>query len=322
MLEMFAAQLTGAVLAAPASLQNALDLHSQDPTSFIWVAFDAGDEQEINLVSQALCLHELVVEDLLHDHRASRLERHGQTTLTVKTAHLDAQGDLHNGEVVVCVGDRFLLSVCHGEHSDLSAVRTRLKERPHLVEHGPSAVLYAILNHLIDEYEPVVQSFDQAIQALEEQVFSDHPGDVTERVYALKRQVLELHRGVAPLEGPMDLLANPAEDPAQGEVARYFADARSRVLRINQQVEHFRELLNSVLDVNMTQVGIRQNEDMRKISAWAAIALLPAAVVGFFGMNFQHMPMLTWYIGWPLVAAATALVCFVLWRRFRRAGWL
>jgi magnesium transporter len=295
------------------------------PTKFVWIGLKQPSPEEFESVAQEFHLHELAVEDAIKAHQRPKLEVYGHTLFVVlKTAcYIDETEDVETGEILLFVGDGFIVSVRHGEASDLHGVRTQAEERGDLLRCGTSAVLHAIIDRVVDDYEPVLAGIEDDIEEVEQQVFSPSRSNVTERIYKLKREVLELHRATAPLADPLNRLASGAyDDIVHDDIREYFRDVYDHVLRANETVDGFREMLNGILDANAAQVGVRQNDDMRKISAWVAIAAVPTALAGIYGMNFEHMPELHWRFGYPAAIVAMVLICLLLWRQFKRVGWL
>jgi magnesium transporter len=299
---------------------------SGDGSKFVWIGLKEPSAEEFESVAREFRLHELAVEDAIKAHQRPKLEVYEDTLFVVlKTAcYVDETEDVETGEILLFVGDGFIVSVRHGEASDLHGVRTRAEqERGDLLRCGTSAILHAIIDKVVDDYEPVLAGIEDDIEEVEQQVFSPSRTNVTERIYKLKREVLELHRATAPLVDPLDRLAMHAfEDIVHDDMREYFRDVYDHVLRANETVDGFREMLNGILDANAAQVGVRQNDDMRKISAWVAIAAVPTAIAGIYGMNFEHMPELTWEFGYPAALLLMAAVCFLLYRNFKRVGWL
>jgi magnesium transporter len=220
------------------------------------------------------------------------------------------------------VNPQFLISVRHGDPSPLKQVRARLEQDTDLAKRGPSAVLYAILDRIVDDYEPVVDGVTVDIQEVEAQVFSSDRHNPAERIYYLEREVLDFNRAVAPLASAVERLATRPFNVVDPELQPYFRDVHDHMLRVNAQVEQFRDLLSTALGANLTQISVRQSEDMRRITAWVAIAAVPTAVAAIYGMNFDHMPELKWEFGYPLVMGVILAICVFLYVRFRRAGWL
>jgi magnesium transporter len=225
------------------------------------------------------------------------------------------------GEILLFVGADFIVSVRHGQTA-LHDVRLQVEKRPDLLRCGPAAALHAIVDKVVDDYEPMIQALDGAIREVEAEVFSQSRTNPSAQIYALKRNVLELHAAVAPLAEPLEQLARGRHDLLHDDIRPYFRDVHDHLLRLAGRVTSFRDLLTGVLTANLTQVSLRLNEDVRRISAWAAIIAVPTMIAGIYGMNFEHMPELGWRLGYPLAVSAIALACLVLYRAFRRAGWL
>jgi magnesium transporter len=291
--------------------------------AFAWIGLYEPSLDEFDSVRREFDLHELAVEDAVKAHQRPKLEAYGDSLfLVLKTARwIERDESVELGEILLFVGDGFIVSVRHGETA-LHDVRLGMERRPELLRHGPSAALHAIVDRVVDDYQPVIDGLEQAIDDVERQVFSPARANPAERIYKLKREVLELHRALAPLVEPMESLAGGADALVDDEMRTYFRDVHDHVLRMVGEAQQFREVLTSVLTASLTQASLRQNDDVRKISAWAAIIAVPTLVTGIYGMNFEHMPELGWTFGYPLALAAMLLVCLVLYRSFRRAGWL
>jgi magnesium transporter len=212
--------------------------------------------------------------------------------------------------------------VRHGEASALKRVRERLEADPELLKHGPGAVLHAIVDQVVDDYAPALAGLSEDIEQVENEVFSDDRTNPAERIYRLKREVLEFNRAAAPLVDPVDRLAKGHYEQVHPEVRTYFRDVNDHLMRVHEQLEGYRDLLTSVLQANLAQVTVRQNDDVRRISAIVAILAVPTALAGIYGMNFEHMPELGWTFGYPLVIGVMVTICAVLYRFFRRVGWL
>jgi len=290
--------------------------------AFVWVGVVEPGEEEMKGVAAEFGLHELAVEDAVRAHQRPKVEEYGETIhVVVKTArYVDPEEVIELGEISVFVAPDFVITVRHGE-ADLSPVRERLEQRPDLLGKGPGAVLYAILDHVVDRYIEAAQGFDDDVREVELQVFGEGQNP-TERIYKLEREVLEFQAATAPLGEALEELCanNYAVVPAT--LHEYFRDVEDHLARISTRIESFRQLLDSALEANLTQVSMRQNEDMRKISAWVAIAVVPTMIAGIYGMNFEHMPELEWSLGYPAVLTLIAAVCLFLYWRFKRAGWL
>jgi magnesium transporter len=294
------------------------------PDRFVWIGLKEPTSEEFDSVAKEFHLHELAVEDAIKAHQRPKIEMYEGTLFVVlKTAHYhDDTETVEIGEILLFVGEGFIVTVRHGTATELHDVRIETESRPDLLSCGPGAVLHAIVDRVVDDYEPVLAGIEDDIEELEQEVFSPQRTNPTERIYKLKREVLEMHRATAPLQEPLHKLASGHHHLIAEEIREYFRDVYDHVLRANETVDGFREMLNGILDANAAQVGVRQNDDMRKISAWVAIAAVPTAICAVYGMNFDHMPELHWTFGYPAVMVLIALICFVLYRQFKRVGWL
>jgi magnesium transporter len=302
-------------------LAHACEASHQDD-AFVWIGLYEPTEEEFDAVRREFDLHELAVEDAISAHQRPKLEVYGDTLLAVlKPARVAGTTEVEFGEILIFLGDGFVITVRHGEAA-LHDVRLRTEEHPELLRCGAGAALYAIVDRIVDDYQPVIDAMDHAVQEVEREVFSESGTNPTEDIYRLKREVLQLHSAVAPLAEPLDRLARGRHGLIHAELHAYFRDAHDHLLRMIQQIESYRDLLTSVLTANLSQVTVRQNEDMRRISAWAAIIAVPTAIAGLYGMNFHHMPELDWTLGYPLTLGMIVLLCVVLFGYFRRIGWL
>jgi magnesium transporter len=305
------------------SLHGASEACRQDG-AFVWVGLFEPSQDELDSVRREFDLHELAVEDALHAHQRPKLEVYDDTLFVVlkPARYIDSEEVVETGEIHLFVSDAFVVAVRHGEASSLREARKRLERRSELLAAGTGGVLYAIVDKVVDDYEPVVEGLAQDIQQIEAQVFSTDRTNPVERIYKMEREVLEFSRAVTPLTPAIDRLARGHFAIINDELHEYFRDVHDHLLRESQRIDGFRDLLSSALQANLTQVSVRQNEDMRRITAWVAILAVPTMVAGIYGMNFKHMPELGWRYGYPAVLLVTLTICAVLYRRFRRAGWL
>jgi magnesium transporter len=243
--------------------------------------------------------------------------------IVLKTArYVDPTEVIKLGEILVFLGEDYIITVRHGEASELGDVRRTLEAQPELLRHGPGAVLHAIVDRVVDDYAPAIEGLGQDIDQVEDEVFSGTRSNPAERIYKLKREVLEFSHAVGPLVDPVDRLARGKYAVIHPEVRTYFRDVNDHLLRAHDQLESYRDLLTSVLEANLAQVTVRQNQDVRKISAIVAILAVPTAIAGIYGMNFEDMPELRWSFGYPLVLAVMAAICLALYRYFKKVGWL
>jgi magnesium transporter len=295
---------------------------SRDAGAFAWIGLYEPTEEEFDAVHREFELHELAVEDAIKAHQRPKLERYGESLFVVlKTARWLADEDrVELGEILLFVGASFIISVRHGQTA-LHDVRIALEQRPDLLRCGPAAALHAIVDRVVDDYGPVVEALDAAIREVEAEVFSQSPATPTAQIYQLKRAALDLQGAMSPLVEPMGALSRD-EGFVHDDIRPYFRDVHDHLLRLADQVAAFRDVLTGVLTADLTQVSLRLNQDVRRISAWAAIIAIPTMIAGIYGMNFEHMPELGWTFGYPLVLAVIGIACLVLYRAFRRAGWL
>jgi magnesium transporter len=289
--------------------------------AFVWIGVYEPTEEEFDSVRREFDLHELAVEDAINAHQRPKVELYGNTLLMVlKTVrYIDASDDLETGEILLFINRDFVVTVRHGQ-SRLHDVRLEIENRPDLLRYGTGAVLYAIVDRIVDDYEPVVQAVEVDIQEVEHDMFSPERSNPAERIYAMEREVLDLHRAVTPLAPAIDKLARG--ELIHPELRTYFRDVHDHLLRLIGRIEGFRDLLSSALQANLTQATVRQNEDMRKISAWVAILAVPTGVAAIYGMNFTDMPELQWRFGYPGVLILIVCISAFLYWRFRRSGWL
>jgi magnesium transporter len=298
---------------------------------FVWLGLHEPTAEEFTGIAELFALHPLAVEDAVEAHQRPKLERYDDTLFAVfKTVcyveheELTATSEVvDTGEIMLFVGHDFVITVRHGRHGSLGPLREELEANAEQLTQGPAAVLHAIADHVVDDYLSVIDSVQEDIDKVETDVFAEDgaradPG----RIYQLKRELLELKRAVVPLSRPLEELATVPIRVVAPEIQAYFRDVSDHLLRAKEQLFSFDELLNSILQAHLAQVTVAQNEDMRKITAWAAIVAVPTMVCGVYGMNFEHMPELRWTFGYPLVLAVISVACVVLYRGFRRNGWL
>jgi magnesium transporter len=297
---------------------------SREKGGFAWIGLYEPTEAELQSVIGEFGLHELAVKDAIKAHQRPKIERYGDTLFVVLKAarYLEEKEEIEFGEIHVFVGKDFVITVRYGEASELREARRRMEGDPELLRKGPFAVLYTIMARVVDDYGPVVEGLENDIDEIEIEVFEGKPS-VSRRIYELSREVIQFHQATQPLAGA--LLWSLTEDGARDidpEVHRYLRDLRDRALRVTERVEGFRELLSNILTVNFTIVGIQQNDQTKKISAWAAIVIVPTLIAGIYGMNFDNMPELHWRFGYLFALSLMALAALFLYVRFKRSGWL
>jgi magnesium transporter len=291
---------------------------------FAWVGMVEPTEDEFDSVRREFDLHGLAVEDAVKAHQRPKVEVYEDTLfVVVKTIrYLGTDELIETGEVLLFVGPDFLITVRHGEAGGLGDVREELERQPELLALGPGAALHAIVDRIVDAYEPAAAALREDIEEVEADVFSPHRSNPVERIYKLRREALEFGRAASPLRVALQHMTFKELPNIGPELIPYFRDVADHAARISDQIDGFGALLNGVLQANLTQVSVRQNEDMRKISAWVAIIAVPTAVAGIYGMNFEYMPELEWHYGYPAVLLLILAACTYLYVRFRRSGWL
>jgi magnesium transporter len=295
-----------------------------EPGKFVWIGLYEPTEEEFDSLRREFELHPLAVEDAIHAHQRPKVEVYEEMVfLVLKTArYVDPSEVIELGEVLVFLGEDFLITVRHGEASSLAPVREDLDARPGRLRHGPSAALHAILDFIVDDYQPALEGLETDIDEVEEQLFSGGRVNPAERIYRLQREVLSFRKATAPLVEPIDKLARGHYMQIHPEVRDYFRDVNDHLMRVRDQLDAMRDLLSSSLQANLAQVAVRQNEDVRRISAWVAIIAVPTAIAGIYGMNFEDMPELRWGLGYPASLLLMLVICVALYRYFRRVGWL
>jgi magnesium transporter len=320
----------------PSDLSDALDKARTEGDSFVWIGLYEPTEQEFELVSAEFGLHPLAVEDALKAHQRPKLEVYHDSVFVVlkPVDYDDAKDTVTASELMVFVGDSFVVTVRHGTGVSPADVRHRMESDPEVLRHGPSAVLYAISDTVVDHYTEVGNELQTDLEELEAEVFqpefslpsSRHRAASTastaSRIYNFKRQVLEFRRATGPLTQPMSRLAAGDVPYTEPRTKPFFRDVADHLTRVNEQVEGLDRLMSDILQAHLTQVSVRQNDDMRKISAWAAMAAVPTMIAGIYGMNFDHMPELHYVWSYPTVLALIFGLVYGLYRTFKRRGWL
>ena len=332
-----AVYVDGRKSAEPNSLRETYE-QVRNRDGLAWIGLYKPTEEEFTSVAEEFGLHELAVEDAIQAHQRPKIERYGNALFVVlrPARYLDAPEEVEFSEVHVFVGENFVVTVRHGEAPDLGMVRRRMEEESDLLSRGPEAILYAIMDRVVDGYGPVVRGLENDIDEIESEVFGGNP-EVSRRIYELSREVIEFQRAVKPLTGILGgLIAGFDKHDIDPELQRYLRDVQDHAIQVQEQVAGFRDLLQNILSVNLTlvslqqneevkaltEVSIDQNEEVKKISAWAAILFAPTLVGTVYGMNFDHMPELHWALGYPLALLLMVLVSLSLYVVFKRRAWL
>lgn len=333
-----AAYQDGVRIATPGSLHEMYQVLRENPEAFAWLGLYRPTAEDVTSLADEFDLHELAVEDAIVAHQRPKLERYGDTLFVVTSAarYMDEVEEVEFGELHLFVGPNFVISMRHSESPDLSGVRVRLENDPDLLAVGPEAVLYAILDRVVDEYFPVVAGLENDIDEIETEVFSGDPA-VSRRIYELSREVIEFRRATLPLSGMLTALeAGFDKYGVSDELRQLLRDVADHNLIVTERVEGFQQILRDMLTLNATMVAQQQNEEMRaltiasheqnievkKISAWAAILFAPTLIGTIYGMNFTHMPELDWRLGYPFALGLMGAVCVTLYVVFKRRDWL
>ncbi len=297
--------------------------------AFAWIGLFEPTEEEFESATLEFGLHELAVEDAINAHQRPKLERYEDGLfLVLKSArYLDDEETVEFGEIHVFVGPDFIITVRHGSASSLKGLRQRLEKDADLLGRGPVAVLYAVMDQVVDDYEPVIEGLETDVDEIENQVFGG--SDASQRIYELSREVIEFRRAVQPLPRVLDLLSSGFVYEVDPETRRYLGDVYDHAVRTTEQIETLRELLSNILNVNLTaisvnltRVSVEQSDQTKKISAWAAILIVPTIITGIYGMNFRYMPELNWLLGYPFALLLMLFISTLLYLGFKRSGWL
>ena len=313
-----------------AAAAKAHELEASGQKAFAWVGLHEPDEHQMQSVAEVFGLHPLAVEDAVHAHQRPKLERYDDTLfLVLKTVNYVphealalAREIVETGEIMVFVGSDFVVTVRHGEFSGLAGVRHQLEAEHTQLALGPYAVMHAIADHVVDGYLDVTQLMESDIDAIEEETFDPARQTDIEHIYLLKREVVELRRSVAPLSIEQGRINSDHKDLLSKEVLRYMRDVVDHQTHAADRIASYDEMLSSLVQAALAKVGMQQNTDMRKISAFVAIAAVPTMIAGIYGMNFEHMPELSTTWGYPAILLLMVVVCALLYRNFRRNHWL
>ncbi|HEY0903091.1 MAG TPA: magnesium/cobalt transporter CorA [Marmoricola sp.] len=301
-------------------------VHAQvaGPDDFVWIGLHEPTEDELSAVAALYGLHPLAVEDALRAHQRPKLEWYDDGLfLTLKTLwYVDEDDAVETGEINIFVGQQFVVTVRHGEGGGLREARASLEGMQRVLAHGPSAVVYAVCDQVVDRYEDVAESLVTDVDEVEESVFADERTNDSARIYVLKRELAEMRRAVQPLREPVHRFAAGAVGGIDPEAAPYFRDVADHLARVSETIDNLETLLSAAFEAHLAQISIQQNNDMRKISAVVGLIAAPTLVAGIYGMNFDHMPELGWVLGYPMSLLLMVGSSLAIWIVARRAGWL
>ena len=307
----------------PSSLQETYEALRQLDDAVAWIDLHEPTKEEFESVAQELELSPRVIEGAIKPQQRPKLVRYGDSLFVVlKTArYLDEPEKVEFSEVHVLVGKDFIVTVRYEEIPALEEVRRRLEGEPESLRQGPQPILREIMDQIVDDYEPVLEGLGTDIQEVEVEVFGGNE-DVSQRIYELSRELVQFQRATSPLARSLERGAERNEHDIDPELRSYLRELHDRVLRVEEPTEGFRDMLSDILVVNLTLIGVRQNDQTKKISAWAAILIVPTLITGIYGMNFDFMPELHWTFGYPLALALMVSISVGLYAVFRHVRWL
>jgi magnesium transporter len=294
------------------------------PDCFVWVALRDATDAELEEMQLEFGLHELAVEDARHGHQRPKIEEYGDSLFAVMhLPELDAVDDLNIGEVSVFVGKNYVLSVRNRSRQSLLGVRSRCEREPELLRQGAGFVLYALMDAVVDRYFPLIDALESELEAVEAQIFVKGAARANiKRMYALKHSAISLKHAVAPLMDAVSKLHGSRVPSVCAKSQEYFRDVYDHLLRNNASIDSIRDTIGTAVQVNLSMVTIEENETTKRLAAWAALFAVATAFAGIWGMNFKNMPELQWEYGYPAALFFISTVCAILFRRFKRAGWL
>lgn len=294
------------------------------PDCFVWVALRDATDAELQEMQQEFNLHELAVEDARHGHQRPKIEEYGESIFAVMhLLEMDDKGELNIGEVSIFVGGNYVLSVRNRSRQDFLGVRSRCEREPNLLRQGSGFVFYALMDAVVDRYFPLVDALESELETIEAQIFVKGSARANiERMYGLKRNAMVLKHAVAPLMEAVSKLHGSRVPHVCSSTQEYFRDVYDHLTRINASIDTIRDTIATAVQVNLSMVTIEENETTKRLAAWAGIFAVATAFAGIWGMNFKNMPELQWEYGYPAALLFITAVCGLLFRRFKRAGWL
>jgi magnesium transporter len=292
---------------------------------FVWIGLHEPDEELLSQVQQEFGLHDLAIEDAHRAHQRPKLENYGDSLfIALRTAQINnKERRIDFGETHFFLGENFIVTVRHGSSLAYTEVRNRCEKAPDLLQKGPGFALYALMDSIVDQYFPVIETLEAELEIVEDKIFGEKPSRATtEHIYQLKRELLEVKRAVSPLIDICNKLMRFDLALIPEDTRPYFRDVYDHSLRINEMVDNSRELLSGALEANFSMISIAQSDVSKKFAGWAAILAVPTMIAGIYGMNFKWIPELSWHWGYPFVLGLTFALCLILYLLFRRSGWL
>jgi len=291
---------------------------------FVWVGLHEPDEEVLKQIQIEFNLHDLAIEDAHNAHQRPKLESYGDTVFIVlRTAQMNKERHTDFGETHFFVGANFIINVRHGSSISYKEVRSRCEDTPDLLSKGPAFALYAVMDSIVDQYFPVIEVLEQELIQVEEEIFGDKPTrNTTQRIYMLKRELLEVKRAITPLIDICNRLMRFDIKLVPDDTRPYFRDVYDHAMRINEMLDNTHDLVKAALEANFSLTSISQSEISKKFAGWAAIIGVPTMIAGIYGMNFEDMPELHWVYAYPVVITVTVCLCIILYIVFKRSGWL
>jgi len=305
------------------ALDNISDVLASDAKGFVWVGLYEPDDAVLDKMQEEFNLHDLAIEDTRKAHQRPKIENYGNSLFVVVHTAQVLDERIRYGETHAFLGPRFLLTVRHGASLSYAPVRARLEREPELLAMGPSFCLYSVLDAVVDNYLPITSSFSDTLDMLEKDIFSeDYKRRTVIRLYELRRELNKMRLAVAPLQDALAQLQRNQAQLVNEEVRLYLRDVQDHAARINDAIDTLREMLGTALSVNLSLVTLAQGETVKRLGAWAALLAAPTLITSWYGMNFTGMPELAGRYAYPLLIVGISVTCVVLYRLFKRSGWL
>ncbi|MEO8679679.1 MAG: magnesium/cobalt transporter CorA [Vicinamibacterales bacterium] len=293
------------------------------PDCFVWVAIKDPDLAELEAMAEEFDLHHLSIEDALKGHQRPKIEEYGSSLFVVLHVVEENGGELQTGEVSIFVGPQYVVSVRRGTQQGFAEVRRRCEQEPELLQHGPAYVLYALMDTVVDRYFPVLDALTEEIEAVEERVFTGQTTrEQIEALYTLRRKLTVLDDAGVPLLEVTGKLHGGRVPPICSGLHEYFRDVYDHLLRLKQSVDSMRDMVATVISMNLSLITLQENEVTKRLAAYAALIAVPTMVAGVYGMNFRHMPEIDWVFGYPLALGVMVVVDIYLVFRFKKAKWM
>lgn len=302
------------------SISDALEASGR---GFVWVGLYEPEERLLDTLQDEFGLHDLAVEDAHHAHQRPKVEPYGNSLFIAAHTAQQLDGHVRFGETHVFIGPRYLMTVRHGASLSFASVRQRLEREPDLLAQGPSVALHAVLDFIVDNYQPIVSNYERELDALEQDVFAEsYRRGTIKRLYALRKELTQMRLAVAPMQ---DILSQLIRTPAfaiPDDVKPYFRDVLDHAARVGDSIDTLREMVAAAMNVNLSLVTVAQGEIVKRLAGWAALLAAPTLITSWYGMNFEHMPELHGRYSYLALIGVVGLVCVGLYRYLRRIDWL